>query len=250
MNLPREQAPVVLLSGGSRGLGRALVADLLAHGYIVATFSRTSSPFIARCQQDDPQSKAFLWGAVDSTDDSAMQDYVRRVTQQYGRIDALINNSGVAMDGVLALARADDVQRMLAVNLEATIRLTRLVVRGMLRQSSSSSIVNISSIVGSRGYSGLAVYGATKAALDGFTRSLARELGPRHIRVNAVAPGFLATDMTAELDAAQQTQIVRRTPLGRLGTGDDVAGVVRFLLSPEARFMTGQILTVDGGLTC
>jgi len=117
-------------------------------------------------------------------------------------------------------------------------------------QEAGGCIINISSVVGLRGTAGASVYSATKAALDGLTRSLARELGPRGIRVNAVAPGYLETDMTDALTEEQRVRILRRTPLGRLGTVEDVTGVIRFLMSPEARFMTGQTIVVDGGLTC
>jgi 3-oxoacyl-[acyl-carrier protein] reductase len=160
----------------------------------------------------------------------------------------LVNNAGVARDGVLALFRDEDIDQVIDLNLRATIHITRLVARRMLTQH-SGRIVNISSIVGLSGYRGLSVYSATKAALDGFTRAMARELGSKGITVNSVAPGYLRTEMSHGLDEAQLVQISRRTPAGRLGEPEDVAAAVRFLVSSEAGFISGHVLVVDGGLT-
>ena len=142
-----------------------------------------------------------------------------------------------------------DVERVIMINLTGTLLLTRLAVRLMLVRS-RGNVISISSIIGLRGYAGLAAYSATKAGLDGMTRGLARELGPRNIRVNSIAPGYLETDMSHGLDMAQRDQIVRRTPLGRLGVPSDVVGAVHFLLSPDSAFITGQVLVIDGGITC
>lgn len=244
-----DERQVILISGGSRGLGRALVADLLERGHVVATFSRSSSPFIQDQQQRDPQSRAFIWEAMDGADHERVKTFVTSVARRYGRIDVLINNAATALEGILTLTRASDIHRTVALNLEGAIYLAQAGAKVMLQQQ-GGNIVNVTSIVGLRGHTGLSVYSATKAALDGFTRSLAKELGPKGIRVNAVAPGYLDTEMSAALTAEQRARIVRRTPLGRLGAVQDVVGVVRFLISPEARFITGQTLVVDGGLTC
>ena len=142
------------------------------------------------------------------------------------------------------------IDQLLSINLAGTLHLTRRVVRSMLLEQGDGVILNISSIIGLRGYRGLSAYAATKAGMDGITRALARELGGRQIRVNSVAPGYLTTEMTHGLDIDQQDQIVKRTPLGRLGTSEDVRGVVLFLLSDAANFITGQVLVVDGGITC
>jgi 3-oxoacyl-[acyl-carrier protein] reductase len=170
------------------------------------------------------------------------------VIERFGRIDVLVNNAGVARDGVLPLFPDEQIDEVIDLNLRGTVHLTRLVTRRMLRQG-SGRIINISSIVGLSGYRGLSVYSATKAALDGFTRALARELGGRGITVNSVAPGYLRTEMSHGLDEAQLGQIVRRTPAGRLGEADDVAAAVGFLASDAAAFITGHVLVVDGGLT-
>lgn len=246
MNSTRQ---VVLVSGGSRGLGRALVANLLKSGYVVATFSQSRSPFIKECQQNDPQGKSFWWEALDITDCERVKQFTLAAARRYGQIDVLVGNVGMAVSGPLALMRASDIQRMVAVNLEGAIHLSQACARVML-VNRFGIIINISSIVGLRGHIGLSVYSATKAAIDGMTRSLARELGPRGIRVNSIAPGYVDTDMSGALTQEQREQILRRTPLRQFARIEDVIGAVRFFMSAEARFVTGQTLVVDGGYTC
>ena len=162
-------------------------------------------------------------------------------------MDILINNAAIATDGLVALTSDDDLDKMLSVNLRGTILLTRACVREMLRNK-WGRIINISSIVGQHGYRGLSVYSATKSGLDGFTRSLARELGELGITVNSIAPGFLETEMTHGLSEKQRNQIIKRTPLKRLGVAGDVTPLVLFLSSDAAQFITGQVITVDGGI--
>jgi 3-oxoacyl-[acyl-carrier protein] reductase len=155
----------------------------------------------------------------------------------------------VATVGVLSLLRESQIEQAIATNLRGTLTLTRLVLRQMRLRGGGGSIVNISSVVGLRGYRGMAVYAATKGGIDAFTRALARELGSWGIRVNSVAPGYLRTEMSETLKEAQLGKILRRTPLGRLGVPEDITGPVKFLLSDESAFVTGQVLVVDGGIT-
>jgi len=171
------------------------------------------------------------------------------VLRRYGRVDALVNNMATMSDGLLTLMRDADIHAQVAMNLEAAIFLTRACLKGMLPQA-AGAIVNIASVNALRGHSGVSVYSATKAALVGLTKSLAVEVGPGGIRVNCVAPGYFQSEMTAGFSEEQRARIARRTPLRRLGTVEDIAAAVRFLLSPQAAFITGQLLAVDGGFTC
>lgn len=235
----------VVISGGSRGLGQALVSELLGTGYRVSTFSRKPTEFTDSLAKDPN----FFFFAADITDHDKLSPFLAAAEEKFGSPFGLVNCAGIAVDGVLASMPEDRIEQVLAINLAGALVLTRRVVRRMLLGKDGGSIVNISSIIGLRGYAGLAAYAATKGGLDAMTRALARELGDRHIRVNSVAPGYLETEMTHGLDDTQRNQIVRRTPLGRLGTAADVTGPVKFLLSDEANFITGQVLVVDGGIT-
>jgi 3-oxoacyl-[acyl-carrier protein] reductase len=229
-------------------LGAELVSGFLDRQYGVATLSRTKTAFITDMLLARRR-RHFHWSAVDGRDHEALRAFVKEVGDRLGRIDVLVNNAGVAMEGVLPTMRTRDIVEAVEVNLTAALVLTQACSRLMLRQG-SGCIVNISSVHAVRGHSGVAVYSATKAALDGLTRSLARELGPRRIRVNSIAPGYFDSDMTADMAEEQKQRIARRTPLGRLARMDEVANAVHFLASDQASFITGQTLVVDGGITC
>lgn len=235
----------VVISGGSRGLGQALVTGLLEAGYRVSTFSRSRTEFVDGLAHNP----AFYYDAADVCEPRSLSAFLRAAHERFGPPYGLINCAGVATVGVLALLRDDQIDRAIATNLRGTLCLTRLAVRQMRIGSRGGSIVNISSVVGLRGYRGMAVYGATKGGIDAMTRALARELGAWNIRVNSVAPGYLRTEMSAALDERDLDKILRRTPLGRLGVPEDVVGPVKFLLSDESAFLTGQVLVVDGGIT-
>lgn len=238
----------VIVTGGSRGLGAAIVEGFLAEGDRVATCSRSATDQIQKWSTDPRSADRFMFSSVDIRDRPACASFVSDVVDAFGGVDVLVNNAGVARASVLALARDEDVDEVIDLNLKGTFEITRLVVRRMLPRG-AGRIINISSIVGLTGYRGLGVYGATKAALDGFTRAMAREVGSRGITVNSVAPGYLRTEMSHGLDESQLEQIVRRTPAGRLGEPADVVRAVQFLASPDAAFVTGHVLVVDGGLT-
>jgi 3-oxoacyl-[acyl-carrier protein] reductase len=237
---------VTIVSGGSRGLGLALVEMLLARGDTVATFSRSGSPAVEA--HAAAAAGRLVHERLDAADPAAVRGFVARVAGRCGRIDHCIANAAVAHEGVLATTSDDAIDTLLAANLTGSLVLSRECVRQMLVQSGGCpSVTLVSSIVAARGSPGLSVYAATKAGLEGFARSLARELGPRGIRVNCVAPGFLETDLSASLAAGDRDRIARRTALGRLGTPADVVGAVAWLTSPAASFITGQVITVDGG---
>lgn len=245
-----KKGRVVIVTGGSRGLGKAVVEDLLEAGYRVATCSRSEGE-IEKLQRDSKDDH-FYWRACRIGDEKDEEAYVDAVINWAGEdpIYALINNAGIAFDGVLATFSKSEMASIMEVNLLGAIRLSRLVMRQLLRQASRGRIINISSIVGLRGTNGLAAYSASKSGLDGFTRALAREVGRRGITVNSVAPGFLETDLSETLSMRHRQQIIRRTPLRRLGLVEDITPIIRYLLSEEASFITGQTLAIDGGLTC
>lgn len=237
---------VALVSGGSRGLGLAVVNALLAQGSRVATFSRRPSPEVDTLAARYPQHFFYLRGDVGEHD--RLDDLVTEVERRLGRLTALVNNAGIVSEALIARQPVADIAQLLAVNLQGPLLLTRRAVRGMMI-AGGGRIVNISSIVSVSGYKGTAAYAATKGGLDAMTRALARELGGRNITVNSVAPGYMETELVKGIDPSQLAQIVRRTPLGRPGTVEDVIGVVMFLLSDAARFVSGQTIVVDGGLT-
>jgi 3-oxoacyl-[acyl-carrier protein] reductase len=243
-----SDARTVIVTGGSRGLGEGIVQFFLDAGDRVATCARSETDAVRAWQSDPRYADRFLFRKADMADREQSTQFAKDVITEWKSVDVLVNNAGVARDGVLALFSDEDSDMVIDLNLKATIHLTRQVVRNMLVHG-GGRIVNISSIVGLTGYRGLTVYGATKAALDGFTRALARELGSKRITVNSVAPGYLKTDMSHGLDEAQLGQIVRRTPAGRLGDPADVARAIAFLVDERNDWITGQVLVVDGGLT-
>jgi 3-oxoacyl-[acyl-carrier protein] reductase len=238
---------VVVVTGGSRGLGAGIVGCYLGTGDRVATCARSATAQTDAWADEHPD--RFLFRPADLSRPDEAKEFVGAVIERWGGIDVLVNNAGVARDGVLGLVTDDDIDAVVDLNLKGTLYVTRLVSRRMLARG-RGHIVTISSIVGRSGYRGLAVYSATKAALDGMTRALARELGSRGIVVNGIAPGYLRTELSHGLDEAQLGQIVRRTPAGRLGEPEDIARACQFLTDPANGYLTGQVLVVDGGLTC
>ncbi|MEV6823785.1 SDR family oxidoreductase [Amycolatopsis sp. NPDC051102] len=241
-----DERPVAVVSGGSRGLGLALVTDFLDRGYRVETFSRRESAELAVLRKE---TDALTWSEVDGTDAAAVEGFARAAVRRHRRVDVLVNNAAIGLEGLLTMTSPAAIDAALRTNLTLPVLLARACLKPMLARR-DGVVVNMSSINALRGQTGVAVYGAAKAGLDGLTRGLAREVGPAGVRVVSVAPGYFESEMTAGIGDDQRRRIVRRTPLGRLGSVEDVLGVIRFLTSPAASFITGQTITVDGGYTC
>ena len=242
----KSELQVVLVSGGSRGLGLGLVRALLGYGHKVATFSRSTSPDVRSLGKEFPDTFRFVEADIADQDQTA--GVIAEAEQSLGPIGVLVNNAAVVNEALLARQAVEDIDRLIDINLRGTLLLTRQVVRGMMIRR-YGRIINVSSIVSVSGYKGTVAYSATKGAIDAMTRALARELGGRNITVNSVAPGYMDTELTKQMSQDHLRQIVRRTPLGRPGNVEDVVGLVTFLMSPAASFISGQTIVVDGGLT-
>jgi 3-oxoacyl-[acyl-carrier protein] reductase len=240
----------VIVTGASRGLGLAIAAALAASGHRVLAVARSESEQLRAVMASAAQAGTgeVQFHAFDLLDTAAIAGFVSHLRQSAGPLFGLVNNAGIGTSGVLALMREEEIETLIRLNTLAPIVLTKYVVRSMMSER-AGRIVNVSSIVGATGYHALSVYSATKASLMGFTRSLAREVGQLGITVNAVAPGFVDTEMTRELGDKQREQIIRRSALRRLPEVADVAATVDFLLSEKARNITGTTLTVDAGNT-
>lgn len=238
----------VIVTGASRGLGLAIATGLAGAGFRVIGVARRPTDELAAAAQaaERAGAGAIEFRALDLGQVGQIGDFVRGLRAEFGPLYGLVNNAGIGTGGVLGNMRLDDIEQLIRINVTAPVVLTKSVARSMM-SGRDGRIVNIASIVALTGYSGLSVYSATKAALIGFTRSLARELGQLGITVNAVAPGFIDTDMTQELDADQRDRIMRRSALRRMAEPVDVASSVAFLLGDGARNITGTVLTVDAG---
>lgn len=240
----------VIVTGGSRGLGLGIARALGGVGYRVIAIARRQSDQLAAAMCDAGLGQGSLhFRPFDLAGIEDIGNLVKAVRKEFGPLYGLVNNAGIGVSGILATMHEEQIERALRLNTLSPIVLTKYVVRAMMVDGGGGRIVNMSSIVSTTGFSGLSVYGASKASLTGFTRSLAREVGPLGITVNAVAPGFVDTEMTEGLDAAHRDQILRRSPLHRLTEIDDIANAIVFLLGDKARNITGTVLTVDAGST-
>jgi len=239
-----------IVTGASRGLGLGIARELISGGDRVIAIARSSNEQIEALQREPPGGKGgeLQLRPYDLSDTNGIADLVMRLRADFGPIYGLINNAGIGTSGILATMPDARIEQLLRINVLAPILLSKYVVRSLM-SSGEGRIVNISSIVSSTGYSGLSAYAASKAALIGFTRSLAREVGPLGITVNAVAPGFIDTQMTGSMDEKDRQKIARRSALRRQAEVIDVARAVSYLLSDAARNITGTVLTVDAGAT-
>jgi 3-oxoacyl-[acyl-carrier protein] reductase len=237
----------VLISGGTRGVGLAIATKLAVDGFRVFALGRKENPALeAAAAAARPGTIVFV--PFDLTDIDGIPTLVRGLKEQHGPLYGLVNNAALGTDGLLSNMHNSDIEKLVRLNTLSPIVLTKYGARAMMT-TGSGRIVNITSIIAFTGYSGLSVYGATKASILGFTRSLAREMGRLGVTVNAVAPGFMDTDMTTALGEAGRERVISRSALKRLVTVEDVAGAVSYLMSDAARNITGTVLTVDGGNT-
>ena len=238
---------VALVTGASRGIGRAVALRLARRGArvaCVATSAENAAGVVADCQAAGAEARAF---GVDVASTEAVKVLVEAVQKELGGLDVLVNNAGITRDQLLLRMTEEDFDRVIAVNLKGAWNFLRAGARSLMK--ASGRIVNISSIVGITGNAGQLNYAASKAGLIAMTRSLAKELGSRGVCVNAVAPGYIATDMTAALDDKAAAALLASIPLGRLGAPEDVAWAVDYLAGPAGAYVTGQTLVVDGGLS-
>jgi 3-oxoacyl-[acyl-carrier protein] reductase len=245
-----DTARRVLVTGGSRGLGLGIAKQLAGTGYdVIAVARRTSKEVTAAIADSGRAGEGTLqFHPFDLGNIEQIPDLVRKLRKEFGPLYALVNNAALGTDGVLATMHNSQIEELVRVNMLSPIVLTKYVARAMMAEG-AGRIVNIASIVGFTGYSGLSVYAATKAAMLGFTRSLAREVGRLGITVNAVAPGFLDTEMTHGLAEEQRLKVVGRSALRRLAGVDDVANAVEYLLGDKARNISGTVFTIDAGAT-
>jgi 3-oxoacyl-[acyl-carrier protein] reductase len=250
--LPNKRA---IVTGGTRGIGRAVVKELAAKSCCGVLFSDVAFIYNS-CEEcadelqkevDNPATKIFAFKA-DATSYQQAEATVNEAIERLGGVDILINNAGITRDNLLLRMSEKDFDDVIDANLKSVFNYTKAVLKPMLKQK-FGRIVNIASVVGLIGNPGQSNYVASKAGVIGFTKSMARELASRNITVNAVAPGFIQTDMTDKLSEEQKKKLAEMIPLGRMGTPEDVAKVVGFLCSPESNYITGQVIAVDGGMT-
>ncbi len=240
----------VVVTGGTRGLGLDTCRCLVLEGYAVVAAGRTCTHELESLMDETRQNGTgeIIYRKLDLSDVASLHGFSKSLQSEVGPLFGLINNGAIARQGVLATMHDSEIQEVLSVNITGTIILTKYIIRSMLLEG-TGRVVNIASIIASTGFNGLSVYGASKAALIGFTHSLAREVGKVGITVNAISPGYMKTDMSAGLNDEQLASIRRRSPMGRLVNVEDVSHAVVYLLSDHASAVTGINLTVDAGST-
>lgn len=236
----------IVVTGSSRGIGAGLARELAKLGARVAVTYSSSSASAEKVLSELPGEGHMLL-ALNVADAASVEKGFEQILEKFGGIDGLVNNAGITKDQLLMRMKDEDFDQVIATNLRGAYLCTKAVMRPMMK-ARAGSIVNISSVVGQMGNPGQSNYSASKAGLEGFTRSVAQEIASRNIRVNAVAPGFIVTDMTDALDEKQKEAIQSKIPLQRLGSVEDIAHAVAFLLSDASPYITGQVLQVNGGL--
>jgi len=240
---------VALITGAGRGIGKAIALRLARDGATIVINDLKMEYTAQAVEEITALGVPALAAPADVSQSESVIAMVEAVMSEYGRLDILINNAGIAQDQILMRMTDDQWDRVIAIDLKSVFLCSRAVVKHMMK-AKWGRIVSLASVVGIMGNPGQANYAAAKAGILGFTRSLAREVGSRGITVNALAPGFIETDMTAQLSEKQRQELAARIPLGYLGAPEDVANACAFLASEEARYISGHVITVDGGITC
>lgn len=243
-----ETNKVALITGATRGIGKAIALELAESGYNISLNYRALSDDVNNLKSEiESKGVKCLLVNGDVTSFEACENIAKETAQNLGQIDVLVNNAGITKDGLLMRMKQDDFTKVIDVNLVGTFNMTRNVIPFMIKKR-SGRIINISSVVGITGNAGQTNYSASKAGIIGFTKSLAKEVASRNILVNAVAPGFIATDMTSVLSDAVKEGINAQIPLNRMGTAREIAKVVKFLASEDSSYITGQVINIDGGM--
>jgi len=242
------QDKIAVVTGASRGIGRGIALRLAAEGAMVVVNYNHSAAAAAEvvAEIEAAGGRAVAWQA-DVSQFAEAQALIKRAKKEFGRIDILVNNAGTTRDNLILLMKETEWDTVIETNLKSVYNCSKAAVRFMVKQR-GGRIINITSVVGLSGQAGQTNYAASKAGIIGFTKSLAKEIGSRHVTVNAVAPGFVLTALTEVLPEEMRADIVAATPLGRMGSAADIAGAVAFLASDDASFITGQVISVDGGL--
>ena len=243
-----EERQVVLVTGGSRGIGKAIAAKYAQNGYdVVLNYVDENTDFDAITKEFAEYGAKVLWIKADVSKEDDVNEMVKKAVEEFGRIDVLINNAGVTKDTLLMRMKEEDFDKVININLKGTFLATKAVIPYMMKKK-NGRIVSLASVVGIAGNAGQSNYAASKAGIIGFTKSVAKEVASRNIRLNCVAPGFIATNMTSVLSDDVKEKINSQIPMKRMGTVDDVANVVYFLGSEQSSYVTGQVINIDGGM--
>jgi 3-oxoacyl-[acyl-carrier protein] reductase len=238
---------IAIVTGASRGIGAAIAARFQAEGAKVYTFSRSAPAASAAADATIPGATVPAWIACDVSDEASVEAAIAAVVEKEGRVDILVNNAGITRDGLLMRMKTEDWDAVMDTNLKSAFLLSRAVVRTMLKRR-EGCILNVSSVVGITGNGGQTNYSASKAGIIGFTKSLAREVASRNVRVNAIAPGFIETSMTDKIPEEFKQKLKESIPLGRVGNPEETADAALFLCSTLSSYITGTVLQVDGGM--